>query len=318
MVLAYLAGQPPTSMFPLSHFAGISRFFRTVSSARGGLYSARPAWAALAFGLAAISPLAGAVPYVDPADVLGIWDFNSVAVATQAADLMQGTPMVYQASTAFSADAGGRSGLAGDRAVNFGTVAGNSARIGDAAFMALLNQSNAVHDKLSVVFWQKWSTGIAASSTVWFNSASASGGNRGFQIHLPYGDGTVYFDTSGCCDLATQRLSAGIASVFPSFNWQQWHHFALIKDGGAKQVWVDGQLFMSQTTGAAALPSDMTEVLVGQVLGTAGNSLRGLLDDFAIFGTGLEPTQIAALASGTSPAALVVPPESRPPQSLLP
>jgi hypothetical protein len=314
MVLAYLAGQPPTSMFPLSHFAGISRFFRTVSSARGGLYSARPAWAALAFGLAAISPLAGAVPYVDPADVLGIWDFNSVAVATQAADLMQGTPMVYQASTAFSADAGGRSGLAGDRAVNFGTVAGNSARIGDAAFMALLNQSNAVHDKLSVVFWQKWSTGIAASSTVWFNSASASGGNRGFQIHLPYGDGTVYFDTSGCCDLATQRLSAGIASVFPSFNWQQWHHFALIKDGGAKQVWVDGQLFMSQTTGAAALPSDMTEVLVGQVLGTAGNSLRGLLDDFAIFGTGLEPTQIAALASGTSPAALVVPPESRPPQ----
>jgi hypothetical protein len=145
-------------MFHLSHFAGISRFFRTVSSARGGLYSARPAWAALAFGLATMSPLAGAVPYVDPADVLGIWDFNSVAVATQAADLMQGTPMVYQASTAFSADAGGRSGLAGDRAVNFGTVAGNSARIGDAAFMALLNQSIALHDKLSVVFWQKWST----------------------------------------------------------------------------------------------------------------------------------------------------------------
>lgn len=258
-------------------------------------------------------PVAGQ-SYIDPDDALGIWDFNTVTQATQAFDLMQNTPLVFQAATAFSADGGGRSGAPGDRAVNFGTTAGNSARITDAAFMGLLNQSNLQQDQLTVVFWQKWSTAIAASSSVWFSSASATGTNRGFQVHLPYSDNSVYFDTSGCCASPAERLNGGITSVFPGFNWQQWHHFALVKSGGAKQIWVDGQLFLSQASGASALLGDWTEVLLGQQLGATTNTLRGFIDDFAIFGTTLEPAQIAALAAGASPASLVVPPEQQPPR----
>jgi len=174
-------------------------------------------------------------------------------------------------------------------------------------------KANALHDQLTVVFWEKWSTSYAANSAVWFSSASALG-NRGFQAHVPWSDNIVYFDTSGCCASPAQRLSAATTSVFPSFNWQQWHHIALVKNGGSKQIWIDGQLLTSQATGASALLSDWTEVLVGEQLGSSGNTLKGLLDDFAIFGTALQPSQIASLAAGTSPAALVVPPASRPPQ----
>lgn len=276
--------------------------------------------AAAVLGWVLLWQAAAGQTYVDPDDALAIWDFNDSAVPTQAADLMQDTPMVFQGSAVFSANGEGRTGLSGDRAMNLGTAAGNYARVNDAGFIGLLNQSNLQSDQVTVVFWEKWSTAVANNSAVWFTSANASGGNRGFQAHVPWGDGTIYFDTSGCCASPGQRLNAAVTGLFPGFNWQQWHHFALVKSGGAKQVWVDGQLLVSQASGASALLGDWTEMLIGAQLGTLSNSVRGLIDDVAVFGTTLTPAQIASLAGGASPADLVVPPEQRPPQigSLVP
>lgn len=286
-------------------YAGSDRIFRFPTTLFTGVAVAAVVLASL--------PASGQT-YVDPSDALAIWDFNNTAIPTQSADLMQATPMVFQASAAFSADAGGRTGLAGDRALNLGTAAGNYARVSDAGFLGLLNQSNLQGDQLTVVFWQKWSVAVANSSSIWFVSTSAGGTNRGFQGHVPWGDGTIYFDTSGCCTGTTQRINAAATSVFPGFNWQQWHHFALVKNGGAKQVWVDGQLLVSQASGASALLGDWTEMLVGTQYGALSGSVRGLIDDFGVFGTALTQSQIAELAAGASPASLVVPPDQRPPQ----
>ena len=35
-------------------------------------------------------------------------------------------------------------------------------------------------------------------------------GQPGAQAYLPYSDDAIYFDTSGCCDLSLQRISANI------------------------------------------------------------------------------------------------------------
>ena len=251
--------------------------------------------------------------YIDPSDALGIWDFNSTAVPTQSTDVMTGTPMIFQGAAAFSADAAGRSGSAGDRALYLGTTGGNYAQVNDSNFMGLVNQSNLASDQLTVVFWQKWSTAIASSSTVWFNSPNSSGGNRGFQAHVPYSDNVVYFDTSGCCDNPAQRINANIATLFPSFNWQAWHHIAIVKNGGVKQVWVNGQLLVSQASGASALLGDWTEMQVGKQFVSATETVRGWIDDFAVFGTALNSTQINALHGGAGPASLVVPADQLPP-----
>ncbi|MCW1923130.1 lamin tail domain-containing protein [Luteolibacter arcticus] len=257
-----------------------------------------------------MAPLrAQSVPPVDPDDALGIWDFDSTAVPSQSADVVAGTTIAFQGNTAYSADGGGRSGQAGDRAMNFGTAGNSSARITDAAFMGLLNQRNLTGDKISVVFWQRWDASIGSSSTVWFRSAAS--GNRGFQSHMPWSDGTIFFDHSGCCAIPSQRLSIPSSSV-PGLNWQQWNHIALVKNGGTKEIWINGQPVTS-SSGAAALTNDWTEVLLGQMLDSPGNVMKGRLDDFAIFTTALEQSHINALATGTKPASLLVAPIDRPP-----
>lgn len=253
----------------------------------------------------------GAQTYIDPSDALAVWDFDNNAVVTQSSDLLQGTPMVFQGTTSYTNDAGGRSGQAGDRAMNFGTTAGNHAIVNNSAFMSMLNSRN-TNDQLTVVFWQKWNANVASSSSVWFYSASALG-NRGFQAHVPWTDNTIYYDHSGCCTAGAQRLNASMTSFNPSFSWQTWHHVALVKNGGIKQIWINGVLFASQSTGAAALLNDWTHLIVGQQSGSANNTVRGMIDDFALFGTALNSTQIAALAAGTEPMSLIVPAADRPP-----
>lgn len=252
------------------------------------------------------------LPQIESADALGIWDFDSAAIANRAEDSIYGTPILMEGSTVFSVDGAGRGGQSGDRAMDFGT-GGGTALLSDPAFMALLNQSNGNKDQLSIVFWQRWNTAINSSSTIWFNSA-ASGGSRGLQAHVPWSDGSVYFDTSGCCESPTQRLNAGIGSLFSNFNWQQWHHVALIKNGRGKQIWINGQLLTSQSSGVAPLLNDWTDAILGQQPGSALNTMKGLIDDFAIFGTALAPEHVQALAAGVSPSALVMPLTSRPPR----
>lgn len=255
----------------------------------------------------ACAPLATA-GYIDPEDALGIWDFNNAAQSGSSADLIYGTPLVFQAAAAFSSDGGGRSGIAGDRALDLGSTDGNHATADSPGFLALVNQSNQESDRLSVVFWLKWSTGTANSSAIWFDSAGASGGNRGFQAHVPWSASEIYFDTSGCCDAGVQRMNGSVGAV----NWQQWNHIALIKNGGAKEVWINGELKLSQASGAAPLRDDWTDLVVGTQPGTS-NSVRGLIDDLAVFGTALDGAQLAALAGGASPESLVLPLTQRPP-----
>ena len=132
----------------------------------------------------------------------------------------------------------------------------------------------------------------------------APGHSRGFQAHVPWSDNTVYFDTAGCCDGVTQRISASL-TTFPGYTgatwWDDWHHWVFFKNGSDKQVWIDGQLFL-QGSSTAPLPTDMTSLWLGN--SADGTIMHGQLDDFAVYATVLSPTDIQALAAGTAPNAL--------------
>ena len=45
-------------------------------------------------------------------------------------------------------------------------------------------------------------------------NSPGSPNNRGFHSHTPWSNQNIYFDTVGCCDGATQRISADI-QTFP-------------------------------------------------------------------------------------------------------
>ncbi len=155
-------------------------------------------------------------------------------------------------------------------------------------------------DQVAVSFWQNLEF-ASDSSAFWVASPSSNNGERGFQAHVPWSDGSIYFDTSGCCD-PPQRLS-GFGSTQPGV----WEHFVFQKDGGHKEVWKNGVKIL-EGDGFTSLPKDFTRFVIGaQTAGTASSSgaMRGKIDDFAVFGDPLTPEQIGLLAGGASPLSLL-------------
>src|SRR5947207_2051065 len=80
--------------------------------------------------------------------------------------------------------------------------------------LTLLSALNAAtaNDTLSVSLWIQLSA-ISQSSAFWFHASSQ---DRAFQAHTPWSDDVVYFDTSGCCNGGSQRISASI-KTFPGY-----------------------------------------------------------------------------------------------------
>lgn len=151
----------------------------------------------------------------------------------------------------------------------------------------------AAEDSATVVLWQKNLSNINSSS-FWGVAESQA---RGFQFHVPWSDGTIYFDTSGCCGADT-RLSANVTGTFPDHDWLEWHHYAFVKNGTYKAIYVDGALLI-EGEGYSPLPTDFNALYIGAA--SDQNQPDGVIDDFAIFKGALTQQEIAALAGGASP-----------------
>lgn len=212
-----------------------------------------------------------------------------------------GSAKGYLMGTAkFSDDKGGFTGQAGDYAIDFGKAGSSQCvYIPDGS---LLNKA-AAKDEMSFAIWVK-KYDIANSSVFWCVSPSSSGTTRGWQAHTPWSDNNIYFDTAGCCTADTQRISANI-STFDGYTavgnndfWTNWHHFVFTKKADAKNIYIDGKLFLAGT-GADPLPKDFTVFYLGG-FPTDGNMMHGLVDDFAIYSKELTPANVAALAAKTS------------------
>lgn len=200
----------------------------------------------------------------------------------------------------FTADAGGRTGQPGDLGADFGNLTG-PVRVHDATFLNALAQN----DVMCFAFWLK-KPAIESGSAFWANSASSAADLRGFQAHVPWSDGNIYFDSAGCCGAATERIYANI-STFAYYSgevswWNDWHHFVFQKNLSTKEIWIDGQYFLIGDN-TDPLPTDFTELFIGAAA-SGVNRMSGVIDDFAIFGAALSETTIAQLADGTAPTAL--------------
>lgn len=233
------------------------------------------------------------------------WSFR---VPPTTLDKVRGYPGLIIGAAGFSADKGGRSAQAGDLAIDLGRAGAvtPSVLIPDASFL----NATAADDLMTFSLWIK-KYDNANSSAFWADSPSSPSGQRGFQAHTPWSDNNVYFDTAGCCAGDATRISAGI-STFAGFTdptwWtDSWHHWAFIKNGATKQIYIDGQLFL-EGGGTTPLPTDFARIWLGAEGGgdSAGvaNNMHGLIDDFAVFGTALTQAQVQQLSSGTSPTAL--------------
>ncbi len=262
-------------------------------------------------------------PLLDPENLLAVWEFDDEGEGGTALDSVTGLPMLIEGDARIGGAGSGVSGDSADRALDLGATGGadqlnhgivDSQTPGGIEFLEALNAATG-EDELSVSLWQRWhSGGVRNSSTIWFRSPSAGSGDRGFQAHLPWGNQVLYFDTSGCCGSPQTRLNGSINGLGGNFDWTEWHHFVLIKKGPSKEIWIDGEQFLSQESGVGPLNTDWTALVVGHSPTEPQYAFRGLVDDLAIFGAALEPDQIQALADGASPLSLAQAIESRPPR----
>ncbi len=150
----------------------------------------------------------------------------------------------------------------------------------------------AENDQVSIVFWQKNFTNVNSSS-FW---AVAEDSDRHVQFHVPWSNGIIYFDSMGCCAQPATRLQQAPGE---DHEWEEeWHHYAFVKDGPIKQIYVDGALLIEQE-GSNPLSTSVTAIHIGAQ--SNGDQPDGVIDDFALFKGVLTTDEIAGFAAGDSP-----------------
>jgi len=236
----------------------------------------------------------------------------TVAAPTGAVAKVGGYSGTLRGAAKYSPNRGGRTGLPGDYAMDFVAAAtGNCVLANQAAFAADLKAAAAA-DEMTISLWEKRRVLPGGAPSIFWIFAPGEAQGRGWQLHCPYADERVFFDTGGLASPA-QRISANVNSVtLPAFAddsyWTNngtgnWRHIVAIKNHGAKQVWIDGYLFINQTSGADPLRNDFNQLTIGSAINGSGplNSINGLIDDFAIYSSALSGTDVTNLFNGTPP-----------------
>ncbi|PYK63867.1 MAG: hypothetical protein DME21_01540, partial [Verrucomicrobia bacterium] len=154
------------------------------------------------------------------------------------------------------------------------------------------------HDTITISLWIFGDASEPQPTSVFYGSSASDGsGIRSLNVHLPWSDSVIYWDTAGCCDPSLHRVMIGEPD---STKWKgRWNHYAFVKDGGAKEIWQNGSRILQGINTAALTP--VRSFFIGAF--GFGNSLvyHGLIDDFAVWDHALTPAQIQALASGATP-----------------
>ena len=153
------------------------------------------------------------------------YDFNDATNTAQAADLSgnarHGT---VEGGADFTASASGRTGLAGDRAMNFPNTGTNRVRVAAAATGGLDSISSA--DAVSVSVWIFGDAAQPQQDSIFYCDGTTTGtGSRLLNAHVPWTDAVVYWDCAGFG--AGQRISFPVAD---STKWKgQWNHYVFTR-----------------------------------------------------------------------------------------
>ena len=222
-------------------------------------------------------------------NLLGYWDFDNVVAIEDDAVVIDAVAKIEGAVNGKRLAATGRSGNDSDHAIDFGeSPAGKWVRIDwtDGDGKSWLKPASDFN-QLSVSLWQKLHS-RRASSTFWLGAASASSGERNAQAHIPWSNGQIYWDTAGCCDGRTTRITRA---------WDgglgEWHHFVFLKDGDRKAIYIDGELF-HEGNNSAWLKADWSVAAIGSN-NAGGTTVAAAVDEFAVFASALTEEEILRL-----------------------
>ncbi len=147
----------------------------------------------------------------------------------------------------------------------------------------------AIQDEITISFWVNGNEEQPQSDSV-FDAVDANG-NRMVNVHLPWGDQTVYWDAGD--DTGYDRIN--IALTEDQYK-DAWNHWAFTKNAttGVMNMYLNGVLLQTGT-GLNRPIGAISEFPLGTGQGNADRFYDGKLDDFQIWSKELDATAIAAL-----------------------
>ncbi|HQP03584.1 MAG: T9SS type A sorting domain-containing protein [Bacteroidales bacterium] len=146
-----------------------------------------------------------------------------------------------------------------------------------------------LNQKISIAFWLNGDHAIQPQNDMLLEACDASK-NRKLCIHLPWGDGSVYWD-AGNNGAGYDRINK---SASPDEYKGKWNFWVFTKDAstGVMQVYLNGVLWLSGTGKTALLNNISTFVLGSNVDKNPEYCYDGMLDEFMVFNTALNQTDI--------------------------
>ena len=280
---------------PLVSASSASRIFIPVNNSLG------TTWTAVGYNANAWTVGVAAVGYDDltpdaSSTLMGAWNFDTAGSGVIDVSGRGNTGVITGAT--FTAPGGGRSGGAGDRAMDFGPAgSGKNVRIPNAA--AGTFDAAVTADKLTVSLWIYGGAELPAYNSVFYGTQNADGsGLRRLNVHLAWSDSNIYYDT-GTGETSNTRI---VRNEPNSANYKgRWNHYVFLKNGPTREIWQNGVRWSSGSGGDPLLA--MRGFWIGSANSGAIN-FPGMIDDFGIWSSALSATDIAALAAGAAPLSL--------------
>lgn len=154
------------------------------------------------------------------------------------------------------------------------------------------NLGPAISDQITVAFWQYGATGIQPQSDYIFEGRDAEG-NRVVNVHLPWGDGTVYWDAGNDGTSSYDRINKNAnTNQYAS----QWNHWAFTKDAstGSMKIFLNGQQW-HQGGGRTRAMNGIVSFNIGCNAYNNQGTYDGGVDEFCVFSSALSAAEISEL-----------------------
>lgn len=149
---------------------------------------------------------------------------------------------------------------------------------------------NTIDSQITISFWQYGDPLLQPQNNILFEAIDADG-LRVLNLHLPWGDGRVYWDAGNKGTLLDRATKAAAATTYRG----GWNHWVFVKDAttGFMRIYLNGNNWLNLNNKTAAI-KNITKFRIGSGA-NGGNHYDGWLNEFQVWDTVLDANTIKNL-----------------------
>lgn len=146
-----------------------------------------------------------------------------------------------------------------------------------------------IDQEITISMWVNGDPGLQPQNDMLFEAENADG-NRLLNVHLPWGNGSVYWD-AGYADGSYDRIDKAASTAEYAGNWNHW---AFVKNAaeGSMKIYLNGELWHSGNGKSKSMAGITRFILGGDKSTNPERSYDGFIDEFRVFKSALSQEEI--------------------------